>query len=211
MLPEFEDIRMLHGAIFVRRGLYRNGIFRFTMRLQKSYNSLNTHPEIVFTPPVLNPLIDPVTGALDLTCDASMQEWRPESHYIVHALTFLKKIFYLKSFDEFASIANKQALKLLDADREKYLQRIEECVEYSIAHVYDVPSSTKCPLVFTEDKQAHDSLRTSIIEKGNAGFGTYASPIRDLADPENTPYKYKDELELKVPSDTGHIDRLTET
>lgn len=59
LLPEFEDIRRLHGVIFVRRGLYRNGIFRFVMTLPKMYNSLNTHPEIIFNPPIFNPLINP--------------------------------------------------------------------------------------------------------------------------------------------------------
>jgi len=66
LMPQFDDIRKLHGVIFVRRGLYRNGVFRFKMDLPKSYNSYNAHPIITFTPPVFNPLIDNTVSYLDL-------------------------------------------------------------------------------------------------------------------------------------------------
>ena len=143
----------MHGVIFVRRGLYRNGIFRFSLKLDRSYNSYNTHPIITFDPPVFNPLIHPETGVLDLKCDVSMQEWRPENHFIVHALTFLKKVFYVKSFDAFTSIANGYALSLLDSDKETYVQKIVQCIEYSQAHMYDISSIKTCNLVFTPVSQ----------------------------------------------------------
>ncbi len=79
-MPEFDNIRKLHGVIFVRyyiifdllelifkqkntliivrRGLYRDGIFRFLMELVDEYNDVNCHPKITFTPPILHPLID---------------------------------------------------------------------------------------------------------------------------------------------------------
>ena len=37
------------GIIFVRRGLYTNGIFKFQLRLPPKYNDTNQHPEIVFS------------------------------------------------------------------------------------------------------------------------------------------------------------------
>ena len=60
MLPELDNIRKLHGVIFVRRGLWRNGVFRFVINLPENYNGINTFPEVLFTPPVFNPLIHPV-------------------------------------------------------------------------------------------------------------------------------------------------------
>lgn len=41
LLPEVDDIRSLHGVIFLRRGLYRGGIFRFTVKLPFGYRVLN--------------------------------------------------------------------------------------------------------------------------------------------------------------------------
>ena len=56
-MPEQDNIRMFHGVIFVRRGLYRDGIFRFTMELPYNYNSINSYPIITFIP-----LLDESTG-----------------------------------------------------------------------------------------------------------------------------------------------------
>lgn len=58
-MPQLDDIRKLDGVIFLRRGLYRDGVFRFQMSLPYNYNGWNSHPRIVFTPPIFNPLIDP--------------------------------------------------------------------------------------------------------------------------------------------------------
>ena len=58
-MPQLDDIRKLDGVIFLRRGLYRDGVFRFQMTLPHNYNGWNSHPRIVFTPPIFSPLIDP--------------------------------------------------------------------------------------------------------------------------------------------------------
>ena len=68
-MPQFDDIRKLDGVIFLRRGLYRDGVFRFQMTLPYEYNGWNSHPQIVFTPPIYNPLIDPVVSAELALCD----------------------------------------------------------------------------------------------------------------------------------------------
>ena len=65
-----------------------------------------------------------------------MKEWRPENHFIVHALTFLKKIFYIKYFDQYTPISNTYALKLLENDKEAYLQKIDECINWSQVKLY---------------------------------------------------------------------------
>ena len=48
---------MFHGVIFVRRGLYRDGIFRFTLELPEEYNSIGSYPTVTFMP-----IIDESTG-----------------------------------------------------------------------------------------------------------------------------------------------------
>lgn len=64
-------LRHFDGVIFVRRGMYRNGVFRFSMKLSDSYNSINSHPHIVFQPPVFNPFIHPEVSPLvsDISVD----------------------------------------------------------------------------------------------------------------------------------------------
>ena len=112
LLPELDNIRLLHGVIFVRKGLYRDGVFRFTMILPEHYNDTNTHPQIFFKIPVFNPLVHPETGHLDLTQDESMRLWDPDKFFIQNALTFLKKIFYMKTFTQFSKVANNYAREM---------------------------------------------------------------------------------------------------
>jgi hypothetical protein len=126
------------------------------------------------------------TGELDLKCDASMREWRPENHFIVHAITFLKKVFYVKTFETFTSIANGYALSLLDKDRESYIQKIDECVEYSQQHVHDISRFENCPLVFTPEAVEHEQTRIDIMAKAGREPSYADSPVRDAFDPETS-------------------------
>ena len=113
LLPELENLRILHGVIFLRRGLYRDGIFRFTIKLPETYNDVGTYPEVIFTPPIFNPMINFVTGQLDLRMyDFFAPEWNPEKHHLVSVVNFIKKIFYLKDYSEYPTVANEEAKQL---------------------------------------------------------------------------------------------------
>lgn len=109
LLPELDNLHTLHGVIFVRRGLYREGVFRFRIDLPLSYPEKNSHPLIFFTPPVFNPLIDAATGRCDLSQEENMKDWQPEKHFLSSAIFFVKKIFFLKTFDNFLNPANPSA------------------------------------------------------------------------------------------------------
>jgi hypothetical protein len=77
-------------------------------------------------------------------------------------MTFLKGIFYLKSFEKFPVVANEEARRILDTDKELYLQKVERCVAESLEHIYD-PPEPGCLIVFTEPKPAHFNLRVKVF------------------------------------------------
>jgi ubiquitin-protein ligase len=112
LLPEVDNIRILHGVIFLRRGLYADGVFRFRIELPPTYNDKNTHPRIIFTPPIFSPFIDMTTGELCLTTEETLKEWNPDKHFIITAITFLKKSFYAKSYDGYAHVPNEEARQM---------------------------------------------------------------------------------------------------
>jgi hypothetical protein len=62
LIPSFDDLRKFYGVIFVRRGPFTNGIFKFQLVLPKRYNDINQHPDITFTSTVYNPYVDPTNG-----------------------------------------------------------------------------------------------------------------------------------------------------
>ncbi len=59
LVPSFEDLRLFHGAIFVRRGAFMNGIFRFTLTCPPRYNDFGSHPILRFSSYVYNPHVHP--------------------------------------------------------------------------------------------------------------------------------------------------------
>jgi ubiquitin-protein ligase len=154
LIPSLTEFRRFHGVIFVRRGPYMNGVFKFELILPNLYNELNQHPQIVFTTPVFSPFCDVKTGALDIT--TAYPRWDPARHYLVTVLTFLKKIFYAKSFDE--AVANPFAKELARTNPTAFRTQVDDCVRDSQKSVYDgVPS-------FAEEKLAHRVLRELLYE-----------------------------------------------
>jgi len=171
LMPEFEDIRQLHGVIFVRRGLYRDGMFRFVMRLPPMYNTSDTHPQIFFDPPLFSPLVDPLSGALDLCAEEALLVWQPEKHFLVTAVTFLKRVFYMKGFDQFERIANPEAQHMFNTDKQGFLKRVEAEVQASQKAVFRRDSlGPACTLLFSELQPAHDDvLRRALQQDALAG------------------------------------------
>ena len=178
IVPEFENIRRFHGVIFIRRGIYRDGVFRFVMELSSDYSSLGSHPKIHFTSKVYSPLVDPETGILDISADPGMRQWHPEKHFIVSALTFLKSIFYLQDLQDFQPflseedssknfIANKEAFHLLETDADKYYTNVGRCVTASLDRSLD-PVEDECTIIFTEPKPAHDVIRRNVLGQVHA-------------------------------------------
>lgn len=79
------------------------------VELPLDYNDAGTWPMIRFTSSIFNPMVSPTTGELDLK--SVFPEWVPGKHYMVTALTYLKKVFYMKDFS-FPRPANPEAQAL---------------------------------------------------------------------------------------------------
>jgi ubiquitin-protein ligase len=152
LVPSLQDLRHFYGVIFVRRGLYHNGIFKFQIHLPLPYNSVNTWPQVTFTSYVYNPHVT-ANGELDVR--TAYPQWDPSRHYLVTILTFLKKIFYAKAFDD--AKANDEAKTLFQSNAEGYRKAVEACVSESQKNVF--VNEPDCTTKFTEEQVAHGVLR----------------------------------------------------
>lgn len=159
LLPSLTSLRTFHGVIFLRRGLYANGIFKFTMELPQGYNDVDTWPQITFQGWVYSPHVNE-NGELDLK--SAYPQWDPHRHYLVTVLTYLKKIFYMKSFGDDA-VANVDARELSRSDPKEYRRMVSKCVKESQRGLYmNEPGSS---LVFREENECHVALRMLMGEK----------------------------------------------
>jgi ubiquitin-protein ligase len=153
LVPTLTDLRHFHGIIFVRRGPFTNGVFKFQLRLPRLYNDTSQHPTIHFFSPVYNPHVDFETGALDIP--TAYPVWDPARHYLVTVLTFLKKIFYAKTFQD--AVANPVARELQETDSAAYREKVDACVRESQRQVFQNKQDSTA--VFTEEELAHRVLR----------------------------------------------------
>uniref|UniRef100_A0AAG5DRB1 UBC core domain-containing protein n=1 Tax=Anopheles atroparvus TaxID=41427 RepID=A0AAG5DRB1_ANOAO len=137
--PSYENPFLWFGVIFVRGGMYKNGVFRFTIALPSRFPDDTKIPVVTFQSEVFHPLISPTDGLLDLT-DAFPQ-WRPGDNHVWQILKFVQFIF--QNLDDHmiqtAHVANNDACELLLESRSDFLQRVERCIEESQERLYDLP------------------------------------------------------------------------
>jgi len=75
----------------------------------------------------------------------------------VTVLTYLKKIFYMKTFPS-GSVANPEARDLATSDQATYRRNVDACVRDSQKSVF-VNADPGCTAKFTEDELCHAILR----------------------------------------------------
>lgn len=130
VVPSFADLRTWHGVIFVRRGMYASGVFKFRVELPPEYNDVGAWPRVFFTSRIYSPLVDAESGELDVKF--AYPEWDPAKHYVVTVLTFLKKIFYIKDgFEGYEAPKNAAAARAYADDAPEFLREVEACVRAS--------------------------------------------------------------------------------
>lgn len=175
VVPSLDNLRQFHGVIFVRRGPFCNGVFKFQIKLPERYNGTNAWPQIIFSSYVYNPHVDMETGELDVR--TAYPQWDPHKHYLVTVLTYLKKIFYVKNFGDDA-IANKEARDLSRSKPAAYKKKVESCVNQSQRSVFI--NDPGCTTKFTEDDVCHRVLREMLGNYTKDPSGLSRSMVLDL-------------------------------
>ncbi len=187
LVPSHDDIRLFHGVIFVRRGAFTNGIFKFTLQCPPNYNDVNTHPTVQFSSYVYNPHVHPDTGMVDLPM--AFPTWNPSKHFLVTVLTYLKRIFYIKDYNELSTdhqslLPNQEALKLFQTDGGAYRRRVQECVKESQRSIY--LNDPGCTINFNKDDPRHDTLRAMMKERFAGGDGDDADDVSGAVTRDDT-------------------------
>lgn len=166
LLPDASSIRIFHGTIFIRTGMYKGGIFRFDVKVPEAYNSEGTFPEVKFTPPIFNPLVDPQTGKMELLLNHElMKEWDPSKHFLSTALSCVKKIFHLQSEHILPgdAVPNESAREMFEGDRASFLREVSFTIERASAESINQKVSGDNCLRFSGPLPAHDFLRETVV------------------------------------------------
>jgi ubiquitin-protein ligase len=186
LVPSLTNLRHFFGLIFIRRGPFTNGIFKFQLKLPKEYNDTDKWPTIVFDSHVYNPYVNEETRELDIK--TAYPTWDPSRHVsfaeavsllwlssflpnllltlnvavccFIHQYLVTVLTFLKKIFysKNFADAkANPAAKELSENDPDAYRRKVEECVEESQKNVYINRAGSTAR--FSEEAVSHRVLR----------------------------------------------------
>ncbi|KAM8946112.1 AKT-interacting protein isoform 2-T2 [Pelodytes ibericus] len=157
--PSYQSALMWFGVIFIRHGLYQDGVFKFTVYIPDNYPD-GECPRLVFDTPVFHPLVDPVSGELDVK--RAFAKWRRNHNHIWQVLMYARRIFY--KIDT-ASPLNPEAAVLYDKDIQLFKSKVVESVRLCNSHLFDQPKiEDPYAIIFSPWNPAlHDDARDKML------------------------------------------------
>jgi len=135
VIPSAQSTLYWNGMLFVRAGMYQEGVFRFHMVIPDNYPNGDS-PRLIFEPAVFHPVIDPDSGELDVK--RAFTKWRRNVNHIWQVLLYARRIFY--KIDT-KSPLNQEAATLYEQDIETYKTRVQKCIQECKQQVYEPPTS----------------------------------------------------------------------
>nr|XP_046204985.1 AKT-interacting protein isoform X5 [Oncorhynchus gorbuscha]XP_046204986.1 AKT-interacting protein isoform X5 [Oncorhynchus gorbuscha] len=150
--PSYKSALMWFGVIFIRHGLYQDGVFKFTVYIPDNYPD-GECPRVVFDIPVFHPLVDPVSGELDVR--RAFTKWSSVPHglflqldsdtamrnhnHIWQVLMYARTVFYKINTME---PLNPEAAVLFfryDKDVQLFKSKVVDSVKLCNSHLFDQP------------------------------------------------------------------------
>ncbi|OQR68146.1 AKT-interacting protein-like [Tropilaelaps mercedesae] len=138
IMPSFESALEWFVVLFIRGGVFEGGAFR----AQLSFSALHPEggvPRVTFDPPVFHPLVNALTGEMDISC--KIDKWRRDEHHIYQVVEAVKSLF--EEIPEKIKPSNREAYKLYINNKEEFKRVAEECVAQCLEHLQrESPSGT---------------------------------------------------------------------
>ncbi|CAO3621544.1 unnamed protein product [Mucor fragilis] len=138
VMPSTEDLHVWYGVLFVHKGFYRSGTFKFRLTLPENYP--NQPPSITLLTDLFHPLVD-VKG--NVCISQQFPVWRPYQDYTFHVLHYLKNMFKKVVLDGLNDkyCYNKEAYRLYRHDIAIFAKLAHQSAQLSITEsfLYDHP------------------------------------------------------------------------
>ncbi|KAF1755484.1 hypothetical protein GCK72_022053 [Caenorhabditis remanei] len=158
------------GVIFVRKGIFGGGIFRFTIEIPSDFPASICLPRVVFSQSIFHPLICSKNKELSLA-RSFPDGWKREKHSLKRVLVVIQRSFYSYDVDSDKCI-NSEASVLYKEHRDKFQEIAKECVESSRSMVYDdVKEQENDPngiRLLPWDALVHKTARKKMIQTGDS-------------------------------------------
>ncbi|KAI8378037.1 ubiquitin-conjugating enzyme/RWD-like protein [Radiomyces spectabilis] len=132
-MPSSDNLSVWYGVLFVHKGYYKSGVFKFRMVVPEVYPALP--PTVTFLTDIFHPLVD-VSGNLSLV--QRFPTWRPYQDYLLHVLHYVKNMFKRPVLDSLLDkhCHNKEAYRLYRNDPVIFSKLAQQCAQLSITESF---------------------------------------------------------------------------
>ncbi|KAI8331040.1 ubiquitin-conjugating enzyme/RWD-like protein [Chlamydoabsidia padenii] len=132
-MPSSDSLNVLYGVIFVHKGYYRSGVFKFRMFIPDTYP--NHPPAVTFLTDMFHPLVD---SQGNVSLSQHFPTWRPHQDYLFHVLHFLKNMFKRDVLEKLVDkhCYNKEAYRLFRNDAPVFRKLSQQCAQLAITETY---------------------------------------------------------------------------
>ena len=188
-----EDVRQWSGVIFIRKGLYKGGIFRFFLELPRSYPADGACPRVTFLTDVHHPHVDAKTGQVDILSHFD-GKWIAGEHYIVVILAVLKSMFFFHHTHTSNIKLTVQRPNLIQQwndvngeGRLDFMKDVKQCVQHSIQmsggeHGHGQFVNPELSVIkFGKHRKQHDVMKQNLNSTGHIAGTTFQVPSKLLS------------------------------
>ncbi|ELT87326.1 hypothetical protein CAPTEDRAFT_21008 [Capitella teleta] len=132
-IPSYKSPLVWFGVLFIRQGLYQEGVFKFTVYIPENYPD-GECPRLIFDQCVYNPSVHPQTGELDVA--KTYPKWRKGVNHLWEVLLLARRVFHKI---ETKDATNTDAAALYDSDLPKFREKVAETINLCKEKIYDPP------------------------------------------------------------------------
>lgn len=167
IMPSALSPLIWYGILFIRQGLYQEGVFRFKVTIPDNFPDGDC-PNLVFDFPVFHPLVDPTTGELDVKRAFPKWSSKISNNHIWQVLLFARLSFY--KIDTKLPW-NPEAAVLYEEDTELFKQKVADTVALSKEKSKEpVKSDDPHTIRYTPwDPNIHEEARQKMIKPKSKG------------------------------------------
>jgi len=181
VMPSTDNLFVWYGTLFVHKGYYRNGVFKFRLSIPQEYPS--KPPQVNF---LMTDLFHPLIANSVFSLAQQFPTWQPNKDYIFHVLHYMKNAFkkvVLESLVE-SKCLNKEALQMYRKDPHIFAKLAQQCAQLSITEsiLYENYPETN-PIQFQQlNDSKFDELKAQILSSSTSTMDTKNSIEKQLKD-----------------------------